>query len=70
MNRHMASRGFGHGKLGCASVGRGRGHKDFPLPEARPPGITFNGVNRTRPTRCPQATVPAPGIIRSIFLSY
>jgi hypothetical protein len=66
MNRHMAS----HGRLGRESVGRGRGHLDFLLPKARPPGITFSRVNRTRPTRCPQATVLARGIVRSNFLSY
>jgi hypothetical protein len=40
MNKHMASGGFGRGRLGRASVGNGRGHQGFPLPEARPLGIT------------------------------
>jgi hypothetical protein len=44
LNRHMASRGFGHGRLGRASVGRGRGYQDFPLLEARALGITFSRV--------------------------
>jgi len=34
-----------------------------------PPGITFSIVNRSRPTRCPQANISAPGIVRFIFLS-
>ena len=35
----MASGGFCGGML----------HQDYPLPLARPPGITFSRVNRTRP---------------------
>jgi hypothetical protein len=71
MNRHMASHGFDHGSvgrgLGHGSVGHGTEHQDYPLPEAHPPGIMFSRVSRTRPTRCPQATIPAPEIVRSFF---
>jgi hypothetical protein len=63
MNRHMASCDFGRGSV-VYGLGPGTGHQDYPLPMACPPGIMFNGVNRTRPTRCPQATIPSPGIVR------
>jgi hypothetical protein len=74
MNRHVASHGFGRGSvdrgLSHGSVGCGTGHLDYPLPVAPPPGITFSRVNRIRPTRCPQATIPAPRIVRSFFSYY
>ena len=58
----MVSDGFPRGR-----GGHGMGHLDFPLPQARPPSITFSRVSRTRPTRCSQANIPAPSIVRSIF---
>jgi hypothetical protein len=54
--------------LGQGSVGHGTGHQDYSLPVARPPVIMFSRVNMTRPTRYPQATILAPGIVRSFFL--
>jgi hypothetical protein len=49
MNRHMESRGFGHGSVGRV-LGCGMGYQDYPLPVACPLGIMFSRLNRTRPT--------------------
>ena len=53
----MASGGFGGGMP----------HQDYPLPLARPPGITFSRVNRARLRLCSQQNITAPSIVRPIF---